>query len=208
MLDTVFRANNITPAAVMASLVQPCDEIMIKCRWQGKMVPCKEIFDSSLTYFGSCCSFNSNNRMGSVAFDVANSSAKYIHLFGRRTNLYGYLTGLSVAISPMIEPNAYTSAYSRGIRTIIHDASIYPSYTNIEKQLEIGSEVFVKMTATESHCSEAVRDLPQSSRQCLFEDELQLRYARFLTLALCNIVTEHQRAVGLGLVFLFRSCCC
>lgn len=63
VLDEIFAANRLQPKEVMSALVQPCDEYLIKCRWEGAMVPCKTIFDSTFTYYGSCCTFNFRNKI-------------------------------------------------------------------------------------------------------------------------------------------------
>lgn len=175
MLDVVFQENNKTVFEVMDMLVQPCDELMEHCRWQGKIVPCHNIFEVTITYYGICCSFNNNNRIGSVEFVLTHSSINNVYLFYRRTNLFGYLSGLSIVMNPVIEREVHASVLSQSVRTIIHDANLYPSFTNIEKFLQLGSEVFVQLSASEIHCSAAVANLPQSSRQCFFENEIQLR---------------------------------
>lgn len=63
LLDDIFRKNNMTPTMVMSALIQPCEDLTIKCRWQMALVPCNEIFTKSLTYFGNCCTFNKNSQI-------------------------------------------------------------------------------------------------------------------------------------------------
>lgn len=68
MLDTVFKSNNMTIPFVMTALLQSCDELIIKCRWENSIIPCNQLYNASVGYFGSCCSFNANDQIGFVKF--------------------------------------------------------------------------------------------------------------------------------------------
>lgn len=57
-MDTILAANNFTTKMVAEYLHQPCSDLIVKCRWEFEMVSCKDIFETSMTYHGSCCTFN------------------------------------------------------------------------------------------------------------------------------------------------------
>lgn len=56
-MDAILSANNYTTEMVAKYLHQPCAELIVKCRWEFKIVPCEEIFEVSMSYHGSCCTF-------------------------------------------------------------------------------------------------------------------------------------------------------
>lgn len=63
VLDDLIELNNLTIVDVMKSLIQPCDELLIKCKWENRLVECSSLFDASETYYGNCCTFNKNNKI-------------------------------------------------------------------------------------------------------------------------------------------------
>lgn len=56
-MDDILSANNLTTEMVAEYLHQPCADLIFKCRWEFELVPCKDIFEASMTYHGSCCTF-------------------------------------------------------------------------------------------------------------------------------------------------------
>jgi amiloride-sensitive sodium channel len=59
ILHDVLLENNYNEiGAVMKKIMQPCEDMIVKCMWQFKTVPCREIFEETLTTEGPCCSFN------------------------------------------------------------------------------------------------------------------------------------------------------
>lgn len=63
ILDDFIELNNLTISDIMKSLIQPCDELLIKCKWEHELVACSSVFDASQTYYGNCCTFNKNNKI-------------------------------------------------------------------------------------------------------------------------------------------------
>ncbi|KAF9813186.1 hypothetical protein SFRURICE_015675 [Spodoptera frugiperda] len=56
ILDDLLASSNTTLADMMMSHAPNCDEDMIiKCRYQKRMVPCQQLFEKRLTYWGVCC---------------------------------------------------------------------------------------------------------------------------------------------------------
>ncbi|XP_017488484.1 PREDICTED: sodium channel protein Nach-like, partial [Rhagoletis zephyria] len=47
---------NITE--LLKKLAPNCDDLILKCRWAGKMQECSELFVKSFTANGYCCTFN------------------------------------------------------------------------------------------------------------------------------------------------------
>lgn len=49
---------NIFSYLTFDKLTPNCNELLIKCQWEGKDIECGEIFFTRLTNDGFCCSFN------------------------------------------------------------------------------------------------------------------------------------------------------
>lgn len=58
IMQEVLFNNRYDVARAMSFLQQPCDELFVRCRWQGTFYPCDELFKPSTAYHGSCCTFN------------------------------------------------------------------------------------------------------------------------------------------------------
>lgn len=58
VLDSVFRANGFTIEKIFQSIEPSCSEIILKCKWEETNVPCENLFVTSPTRDGYCCSFN------------------------------------------------------------------------------------------------------------------------------------------------------
>ncbi|XP_022829597.1 uncharacterized protein LOC111358612 isoform X3 [Spodoptera litura] len=56
LFDDLLASNNTTLAHMMMNHAPNCDEeAIIKCRYQKRMVPCQQLFEKTLTYWGVCC---------------------------------------------------------------------------------------------------------------------------------------------------------
>lgn len=162
ILQEVFVLNRYSSETAMEMIKIPCPELLYKCRWEGKTVPCMRIFQKSITYEGYCCSFNISpyNKVTT----------------GRRTKYFGFRNGLSVILKPNIDTDALTKIFSEGVELLIHESSVFPSDTAVEKLLPIRSETFVSIRTTMTICSGQVKALPISDRSCVFPEEFSLRF--------------------------------
>lgn len=145
----------------------PCTKLLFRCRWEGVIVDCKELFSVSETYQGYCCSFNMKKPLGSA-------NAMKIQKI-RKTQYFGPDMGLSVIISPLIEANAMTSVNSEGMKILINQPILYPSPRTLERILPHQQESYVEIRPERTDCSSTVKSLPISDRGCVFENEHQLK---------------------------------
>lgn len=54
-LDDLYQIlydNRFDVKLTMRKLLYPCSQLLYRCRWQGRMVDCKEMFRASETYQG------------------------------------------------------------------------------------------------------------------------------------------------------------
>lgn len=63
ILDDIFAFNKLTPTQVMSALIQPCDELLARCRWRDEIIPCNTIIETTFSEYGICCTFNKNNKI-------------------------------------------------------------------------------------------------------------------------------------------------
>ncbi|PNF23172.1 hypothetical protein B7P43_G03665 [Cryptotermes secundus] len=57
-LQSVLDMNNITATVALREVMLPCEELLVKCKFKGKMINCKKVFRLLETPYGFCCSFN------------------------------------------------------------------------------------------------------------------------------------------------------
>lgn len=146
----------------------PCSNLLFRCRWEGKIVDCKELFSVSETYQGFCCSFNIKK-----PFKAVGKSAKKEII--RKTHFFGPGRGLSVILNPLVENNSLTTVNSEGMKILINEFDLFPSEKTIERMLPSQQETYVEIRPERTISSAAISALPISDRGCVFGDEFQLR---------------------------------
>lgn len=57
-LERAMKHYNYTYDKLMYLMMQPCDQMLLKCAWLNRNRPCNEMFGISKTTKGYCCSFN------------------------------------------------------------------------------------------------------------------------------------------------------
>lgn len=119
-LYEVLNDNRFDVKLTMRKLLYPCTRLLFRCRWQGQIIDCKDLFQPSETYQGYCCSFNVIKPMRARTPERRNVTAK-------KTHFYGPNMGLSVVLSPLIEKGAMTSINSEGIKILINENNLFPS---------------------------------------------------------------------------------
>uniref|UniRef100_A0A1B0CQE6 Putative sodium channel protein nach n=1 Tax=Lutzomyia longipalpis TaxID=7200 RepID=A0A1B0CQE6_LUTLO len=161
-LQEILDANNISVSTMMRLQQQTCSSLLVRCRWEGKIVNCSSIFSHLPTYRGVCCSFNSKPSLG--------------HSSSRRTNHFGIGSGLSVVLAPALEDTTVGGVYTKGIRVLINEPAAYPGDRSIEKIYPVGYESMARVSGEQTNCSDMVRDLPIEDRKCYFPGDHQLKY--------------------------------
>jgi hypothetical protein len=71
---------------------------------------------------------------------------------------------------------------------LVHGSDDFPDDTAIEKALPVGRELLFRVTPTSGYCTEAVRQLAPSARNCVFETEMKLKH--FPVYSEINCITE------------------
>ena len=168
-LQEILTENRFDVQLTMKKLMYPCSKLMFRCRWEGNIVDCKDVFAVTETYQGYCCSFNMLKPVFSE--QTANKTRKNF-----KTQYFGPKLGLSVVLEPLIEPKALTTVSSDGIKILINERNLYPSERTIERLLPHKHETYVEVRPEKTDCSSQISALPISDRGCVFENEHSLRY--------------------------------
>jgi acid-sensing ion channel, other len=166
-LQAMLQDNRFDVQLTMKKLMYPCTKLMFRCRWEGVIMDCKELFTVSETYQGYCCSFNILKPIGS---SLAAKKPKI-----RKTQYFGPEMGLSVIMNPLIERNAMTSVNSEGMKILVNEPILYPSQRMLERMLPHQQESYVEIRPERTDCSKTVRSLSISDRGCVFSNEYQLK---------------------------------
>ncbi|KAG5667100.1 hypothetical protein PVAND_015099 [Polypedilum vanderplanki] len=189
-LYNVLNDNRFDVKLTMRKLLYPCSKLLVKCRWEGQIVDCKELFQPSETYQGYCCSFNVIKPLRARTPERRNITAKKTHFFGPNM-------GLSVVLKPLIEKNAMTSINSEGIKILINEHNLFPSEKTIERSLPHKQETYVEIRPERTISSKEISALPISDRGCVFEDEFPLRVFGSYSEKNCRVECKMRKIVDL-----------
>lgn len=58
LLQNLLLQNRYDVYSTMQNLMVPCNDMLVKCRFDGQTVDCARLFERSYTWQGYCCSFN------------------------------------------------------------------------------------------------------------------------------------------------------
>lgn len=161
ILNEIVTANRYDVGAAMLKLRITCKDLLWRCRFEGVIMDCMQLFRYAGTYNGWCCSFN--------LADFSKDNYKPLY-----PKLFGVGNGLSFILQPNIDSDSISKIHSDGVQLLVQDGSTFPSDTSVEKMLPFQYETLVSLRTTLTTCSTQVKQLPVSSRQCVFSDEMQL----------------------------------
>ncbi|CAH2063910.1 unnamed protein product, partial [Iphiclides podalirius] len=57
-IQSILDYNSIDIETAGLNLTESCEESITRCRWQGDIVKCSQLFEMTLTAYGFCCIFN------------------------------------------------------------------------------------------------------------------------------------------------------
>ncbi|RZB39142.1 sodium channel protein Nach-like [Asbolus verrucosus] len=189
ILQAVLSENDYTDISlIMRKITQPCEEMLVKCMWQFKTVPCGQLFDDTFTTDGPCCSFN-------YIREYKDTSRKPIY-----TPFNGFNSGLQVLLDPNVQPVQYSSLHSSGLKVMVHNPWDYPGSGSIYKIVSAGRQSYLQVSASKIVCSEDIRRLSVGQRQCAYSEEVSLKYFRLYSDTNCLTECEER--------YLHQKCGC
>lgn len=61
ILENIVNKTSYSVRDVMDQMQTTCDDMLLKCRFEGNNLNCSEIFKPISSQYGLCCIFNKNN---------------------------------------------------------------------------------------------------------------------------------------------------
>lgn len=61
ILENIVNKTSYSIQDVMEQMQMTCDDMLLKCRFEGRNINCSDIFKSTTSQYGLCCIFNKNN---------------------------------------------------------------------------------------------------------------------------------------------------
>lgn len=166
-VQDILVENRYDTVTAMKKIMYPCNKMLYRCRWEGMIVPCSSLFQTTETYQGYCCGFN-------VLHTVLNTGKGKAQK-PKKTHFFGPDNGLSVILNPIFEKNAITNVNSEGVKMMLSSHDLFPSERSKENLLPHQQESYVDIRPERTECSNQVKDLPISDRGCIFDNEFRLK---------------------------------
>ncbi|XP_063539375.1 sodium channel protein Nach-like [Cydia strobilella] len=169
----------------MERLAPSCEEMLLRCSWNGQEVNCSHIFTMRRTVLGHCCAFNyvlKYNSMGRP--DKSNN------LIGNamRQKQAGMHHGLIVVLDPLLEDYAYPLRSVEGFDVFLFDPTHFadPSGGRVLQRVSQPNEVMVlELRSVKQVATTEVRKYPLSTRKCLFHDEVPEHFGDMYSYSAC-----------------------
>lgn len=134
------------------------------------------------------------------------------------TPFNGFQGGLVVLLNPMVQKVQYSSLHTSGVKVIcysyicfflsiiiwkqvfIHSPYDFPRPGSIYKLVSAGSQTYIQITASKIVCSDDIQRLSMEQRQCVYPEEVKLKYFHQYADTNCLAECEEQ--------YFFRKCGC
>lgn len=166
---------------------------MKRCVWDGKEMPCQDVFEDRKTYVGNCCLFN-YRRPSDAQLRCANTfssltpNSTLIKLLCRKhfegheelrlnRSLSMQSTGLSVVVDHLVEDTAFTYYSYSGSIVYVCDNLDYIDETSgglIHRIFQPNEEMFISLNYVPVIETAEIRSYSPLTRECIFQDENQL----------------------------------
>lgn len=174
---------NYSLNAILTKLQPNCMEHLSNCKWQDHIVPCNKLFFSRRTYIGPCCIFNYQRPTADQFKRLAQQGTYFNDVEPLLVHGSGSDMGLSVVIKHDIKNFSLTIQSTTATKIFIHDSLDFPDENSnaiTSKLISGGEELFVAIYPRPIYGLDAMRDVPSSTRGCVFEDEIKLVYKKYV----------------------------
>ncbi|XP_031636281.1 sodium channel protein Nach-like [Contarinia nasturtii] len=153
IVQNLIDMNQYTVRRVMDTIQNTCNDIFVRCRFEGFAFNCSNLFKAVTSQYGNCCTFNGYRDFNTTLSPNGRTS-----------------------ISLLLRSNDETFISSERIRFFIYEANTSASIAVFESMLSHETETFVDIAPEINMCSNAVGQTPIDQRNCLYEGEKQLKY--------------------------------
>uniref|UniRef100_A0A6P7F4N0 Sodium channel protein Nach-like n=1 Tax=Diabrotica virgifera virgifera TaxID=50390 RepID=A0A6P7F4N0_DIAVI len=172
-LQAILDRANISIKSALQSVSTNCDDMLMKCLWKSDEKRCDSIFETIITTYGYCCSFNyhalkNHTFSGIMAYKIPKNP--------RRVSACGYQTGLEVLLNNKPDDFFATLIPSFGLKILIHNPYTFPDWNIQNMLIHLKTVNFIGLTPTITMCTENVKHIEVERRQCWFSYERHLIY--------------------------------
>ncbi|XP_063367232.1 pickpocket protein 28-like [Cydia amplana] len=169
----------------MKGLAPSCEEMLLRCSWDGQEVNCTDIFTMRRTVLGHCCAFNYV-----LEYDSMGRPDKSKDLIGNvmRQKQAGMHHGLVVVLDPLLEDYAYPLRNVEGFDIFLFDPTHFadPSGGRVLQRVSQPNEAMVlELRSVRQIATAEVRKYPLSIRKCLFHDEVPEHFGSMYSYSAC-----------------------
>ncbi|KDR21541.1 Sodium channel protein Nach [Zootermopsis nevadensis] len=161
----LFKAG-FTIDDLMIQLAPPCKTILVKCIWLDNDRECSELFQTSKSVMGICCSFNYNGVKDKLRIQGEQQGGMhYAYGAGQHAGLTVILNTQQLEYFAPVRP-------MYGIWAMFHDPEDYPDMGLQTALVEPRQLVTVMLEAQVVESLDDVRWISVENRQCWFDDEV------------------------------------
>ncbi|XP_023287594.1 sodium channel protein Nach-like [Orussus abietinus] len=186
---------------LMLKLMQPCDKLLMKCIWLGKVYNCSKIFKTVKSIEGYCCAFN-YHVFPSVTLEQE-TDPDSIQNYQQGLDDIQMVPGAGRDIGLSLVLNVEAFAYRGSIRpytgasVLIHDPHVYPEVDMQTALVQSNQEISVILSGKVVESAENVRQLKLNQRNCWFNDEKQLKSSVVYSYQSCVAECRMEHIVSL-----------
>lgn len=182
ILQKIIDMNRYSIENVMNLIQTSCDELFVKCQFEGEFVNCSDLFKPVTSQYGLCCAFNKNGQYKWVFVLVSNEFETWwielIDILNEKTFFYSSSSRENgrISISVLLRPSHEQFISSETLRFLMYESNTSASVSLFESILSRDTETFVDLTPELIMCSENVAKSSISQRNCVYEWEEHLKY--------------------------------
>lgn len=174
VLQKMIDMNRYSIENVMKMIQMSCDELFVKCQFEGKFVECSNLFQPVTSQYGLCCAFNKNGQYKYVFFCLMD----LFKWFGLILSISSSRENGRISISVLLRPSRESFISSETMRFLMYESNTSASVSLFESILSRNTETFVDLTPELIMCSDNVAKASISQRNCVYEWEGQLKYSK------------------------------
>ncbi|XP_075157996.1 pickpocket 28 [Haematobia irritans] len=208
--------------AILVEVAQPCDQMLLYCRYGSRMENCSNIFNTMLTDDGLCCTFNAlDAKFLLLNYSEENtimpvSESQYVPIdwtpekgypeklpplyYPRISGGAGSRMGLTVILNVSSAEYYCSKSKCLGFKVLVHNPAELPKISNYGFFMTPGREARVPIEPIYQNALPSIRGIKKDVRRCLFSDEGDLVYYRTYSRKNCELECEAQ--------ILMKKCSC
>ncbi|XP_058977979.1 pickpocket protein 28-like [Musca domestica] len=194
----------------ISDISQPCEKMLVSCRFGGMAYDCLRIFHPIVTDEGHCCAFNmvhpkflytegtqslikeiySNHSDMDEAiawnpeFGYPEKMSK--HFYPRTAAGTGESLGLTIVLDAEVDQYNCSSTNSVGFKMTMHNPNERPNVREVGLLLAAGYETKARVRMEKLEADKKLHTVHLKHRQCEFQDEHELTYFATYTQSNCE----------------------